>query len=91
MTQFCDWVGEFVRTRRTDIILSDFIINVLGKPIAKLSSALTNFLHIVKKPTQLSGSSIDQEYIHQSFLGNVNAKVKIYDVYLVIIMEFDLV
>ena len=74
-------VGEFVRTRHTDIILSDFITNVLGKPIAKLSSALTNFLHIVKEPTQLSGSLIGQVYIHQDFLGNVNAKVKIYDVY----------
>ena len=75
MTQFCDWVGEFIRTRHVDIILSDFNINVLGKPVAT-SSALTNFIQIVKEPTHLSGSSIDHAYIHQDLLGNVNARVK---------------
>ena len=37
LTQFCDWVGEFVRTRHVEIILGDFNINVLGKPVAALS------------------------------------------------------
>ena len=54
LTQFCDWVGEFVRTRHVDIILGDFNINVLGKPVATLSSALKNFIQIVKEPTHLS-------------------------------------
>ena len=50
-TQFCDWVGGFVRTRHVDIILGNFNINVLGKPVAKLSSALTNLIQIVKGQT----------------------------------------
>ena len=58
MTQFCDWVGEFVRTRHVDIILGDFNINLLGKPVATLLSALKNFIQIAKEPTRLSGSLI---------------------------------
>ena len=81
MTQFCDWVGEIVRTRHINIILGDFNINVLGKPVATLSSALTNFIHIVKEPTHLSGSLIDHVYIHQDLLGNANVEVKNFDVY----------
>ena len=81
MIQFYDWVGEFVRTRHVDIILGDFNINVLGKPVATLSSALTNFIQIVKEPTHLSGSLIDHGYIHQNLLGNVNAEVRNFDVY----------
>ena len=76
MTQICDWVGEFARTCHVDIILGDFNINVLGKPVATLSSALTNFIQIVKEPTHLSGSLIDHVYIHQDLFGNVNAEVK---------------
>ena len=34
LTQFCDWVGEFVRTRHVDIILGGFNINMLAKPVA---------------------------------------------------------
>ena len=81
MTQFCGWVGEIVRTRHIDIILGDFNINVLGKPVATLSSALTNFIQIVKEPTDLSGSLIDHAYIRQHLLGNVNADVQNSDVY----------
>ena len=81
LTQFCDWVGEFVRTRHVDIILGDFNINLLGKPVATSSSALTNFIQIVKEPTHLSGSLIDHVYIHQDLLGIVNAEVKNFDVY----------
>ena len=81
MTQFCGWVGEIVRTRHIDIILGDFNINVLGKPVATLSSALTNFIQIVKEPTDLSGSLIDHVYIRQHLLGNVNADVQNSDVY----------
>ena len=54
---------------------------MLGKPIAKLSSALTNFIRIVKGPTHLSGSLIDHAYIHQDLLGNVNGEIKIFDLY----------
>ena len=68
MTKYCDRVGEFVRTHHVDIILSDFIIYVLGKPVAKLSSALTNFIQIFKEPTRLSGSLIDDVYIKQNLL-----------------------
>ena len=81
MTQFCDWVGEFVRTRHADIILGDFNINVLVKPVGTLSSALKNFIQIVREPTRLSGSLIDHVYIHQDLLGNVNVEVKNFDVY----------
>ena len=81
LTQFCDWVGEFVRTRHVEIILGDFNINVLGKSVAALSWALKNFIQIVKEPTHLSGSLIDHVYIHQDLLGNVNVKVKNFDVY----------
>ena len=81
LTQFCDWVGEFVRTRHVDIILGDFNINVLGKPVATLSSALKNFIQIVQEPTHLSGSLIDHVYIHQDLLGNVNVEVRNFDVY----------
>ena len=81
MIHFCDWVCEFVRTRNVDKILGDFNINVLGKPVATLSSALKNFTQIVKEPTHLSGSLIDHVYIHQDLLGNVNVEVKNFDVY----------
>ena len=81
LTQFCDWVGEFVRTRHVDIILGDFNINLLGKLVATSSSALTNFIQIVKEPTHLSGSLIDHVYIHQDLFRNVNAEVKNFDVY----------
>ena len=81
LTQFCDWVGEFVRTRHVEIILGDFNINVLGKPVAALSWALKNFIQIVKEPTHLSGSLIHHVYIHQDLLGNVNVEVKNFDVY----------
>ena len=56
-------------------------MSVLGKPVAKLSSALTKFIQIVKEPTHLSGFRIDHVYIHQNLLGNVNAEVKNFDVY----------
>ena len=79
--QFCDWVGEFVRTCHVDIIVGDFNKNVLGKPLATILSALANFIQIVKEPTYLSGSLIDHVYIHQDLLGNVNVKVKNFDVY----------
>ena len=82
LTQFSDWVGEFVRTRHVDIILGDFNINVLGKSNAALSSALTNFIQIAKEPTHLSGSLKDHIYIHQDLLGNVNVEVKNFDQYL---------
>ena len=76
------WLGRWIcKTRHVDIILGDFNINVLGKPVAKLSSALGNFIQIVKEPTHLSGSLIDHVYIHQDLLGNVNVKVKNFDVY----------
>ena len=81
LTQFCDWVGEFLRTRHVDIILGDFNINVLGQPVATLSSALTNFIQIVKETIHLSRSLIDHVYIHQDLLRNVNADVKNFDVY----------
>ena len=81
LTQFCDWVGEFLRTRHVDIILGDFNINVLGKPVATLSSTLTNFIQIVKETIHLSRSLIDHVYIHQDLLRNVNADVKNFDVY----------
>ena len=54
---------------------------MLGKPVAKLSSALTNVIQIFKEPTRLSGSLIDHVYIQQNLLGNVNAKVKNFDEY----------
>ena len=91
MTQFCDWVGEFVRTRHVDIILGDFNINVLGKPVATLSSALKNFIQIVQEPTHLSGSLIDHVYIHQDLLGNVNVEVKTLMCTSVTMMQFKLV
>ena len=81
LTQFCDWVVEFVRTCHVDIILGEFNVNLLGKLVATLSSALTNFIQIVKESTPLSGSLIDHVYIHQDLLGNVNVKVKNFDVY----------
>ena len=59
MIQFYDWEGEFVRTCHVDIILGDFSINVLGKPVATLSPALKILIEIVKEPTHLSGSLID--------------------------------
>ena len=65
LTQFCDLVGEVVRTRHVDIISGDFNINLLGKLVATLSSASTNFIQTVKEPTDLSGSFIDHVYIHQ--------------------------
>ena len=68
LTQFCDGVGEFVRTHHVDIILGDFNINVLGKPVATLSSALKNFIQIAKELTHLPGSLIDHVYIHQDLL-----------------------
>ena len=64
LTQFCHWVGEFLRTRHVDIILGDFNINVLGKPVATLSSALTNFIQIVKETIHLSRSLIDHMFIY---------------------------
>ena len=54
---------------------------MLGEPVATLSSALTNFIQIVKEPTHLSGSLIDHVYIHQDLFRNVNAEVKNFDVY----------
>ena len=76
------WLGRWIcKTRHVDIILGDFNINVLGKPVAKLSSALGNFIQIVKEPTHLSGSLIDHVYIHQDLLGNVNAEVQNSDAY----------
>ena len=54
---------------------------MLRKPVATSSSALTNFIQIVKEPTHLSGSLIDHVYIHQDLLGIVNAEVKNFDVY----------
>ena len=54
---------------------------MLGKPDATLSSALTNFNQIVKELTHLSGSLIDQVYIHQDLLGNINSEVKNFDLY----------
>ena len=54
---------------------------MLRKPVATSSSALTNFIQIVKEPTHLSGSLIDHVYIHQELLGNANAEVKNFDVY----------
>ena len=68
LTQFCNWIGGFVRAHHVDIILGDFNINVLGKPVATLSSALKNFIQIVKELTHLSGSLIDHFYIHQDLL-----------------------
>ena len=81
LTQVFDWVGEFVRTRNVDIILRNFNINVLDKPLATLSSAFTNFIQVVKEPFQLSASLIDHVYIHQNLLGNVNTEAKNFDVY----------
>ena len=81
MTQFCDWVGEFVKTRHVDMILGDFNTNVLGKPVTKLPSALTNFFQIIKEPKHLSGFLKDHIYKNQDFLGSVNVKVKNFDVY----------
>ena len=81
LTQFCDWVVEFVRTCHVDIILGEFNVNLLGKLVATLSSALTNFIQIVKESTPLSGSLIDHVYIHQDLLGNVNVEVRNFDVY----------
>ena len=66
MTQFCDWVGELVITSHADIILGDFNISLLGKPVATLSSALKNFFQIVKEPTRPSGSLIDYVYVSTS-------------------------
>ena len=54
---------------------------MLRKPVATSSSALTNFIQIVKEPTHLSGSLIDHVYIHQDLLGNVNSEVKNFDLY----------
>ena len=54
---------------------------MLRKPVATSSSALTNFIQIVKEPTHLSGSLIDHVYIHQDLLGNVNAEVQNSDAY----------
>ena len=76
--QFCNWVGQFVSTCHVDIILGIFNINVFGKPVINLSSALTNFIRTVKEPTYLSASLIDHVYIHQDLLGNVNAEVNVY-------------
>ena len=81
LTQFCDWVEEFIRTRHVCKILGDFNINVLRKPVTKLSSSLTNFIQIIKEPAHLLGSLIDHVYIHQDLLGNVNAEVKNFDFY----------
>ena len=81
LTQFCDWVEEFIRTSHVCKILGDFNINVLRKPVTKLSSSLTNFIQIIKEPAHLSGSLIDHVYIHQDLLGNVNAEVKNFDFY----------
>ena len=50
---------KFVRTCQVDNC--NCTVNVLDKYVAKLSSALTNFLHIGKEQTQLlSGSLINQ-------------------------------
>ena len=81
MTYFCDWVSEFVSTRHADITLGDFNMKLSGTPVGKFSSALTNFIQIVRKPTHLSGSLIDLVYIYQDLLGNVNAEVKNFEVY----------
>ena len=54
---------------------------MLGKPVAKLLSALANFIEIVKESTHRSGSLIDHVYIYQDLLGNVNAEVENVDVY----------
>ena len=79
-TRFCNWVGEFVITRLVAIMLGDFKINVLGKPVATLSSGFTNFFQIVKEPFHLSGSLVDHVYISQDLLRNLNAEIKNFDV-----------
>ena len=79
--QFWEWIGEFTRTRHVDIISRDFNINVLGKSVAKLSSALTNTIKVIKELTYLFGSLIDYVYVHEYLLGNVNAEVIKFNVY----------
>ena len=79
LTQFCDWVGQFVRICHVEKILGDFNINVLGTCCNIIN--IENFIQIVKEPTHLSGSLIDHVYLHQDLLGNVNAEVKNFNVY----------
>ena len=78
LTNFCNWLLEFIFYNSVDIILGDFNMNALHENNSLLH-VLSAYNQAVTKSTHISGSLLDHVYVHKEFSRTLS--VNVIDIY----------
>ena len=80
MASFLHTVEQINSQNEVHIILGDFNINII-EGNQRISTVLSNYTQIGRKPTHISVSSIDHVYIQNGFLESVSATSQVLGVH----------